>query len=616
MKFNFQNLPEDYKQGLKEAAPILNIALGEDGIPVTLKSGEGLTVSLKDGKAEITCDFKHFFFRGVGILAQNAHKGEFSINEKTGIEKTGIMLDASRNAVMTVDSIKEMLRYLAVMGYGLVMLYTEDTYEVKEYKYFGYMRGRYTYEELKKCDDYADLFGIEMIPCIQALSHLEQYLRWGEAAKIKDTSDILLVGEDETYKFIEATMRAAMAPFRSKRIHLGMDEAWDLGRGKYLDRFGYRQQFEIFCDHLKRVDEIVKLLNAEPILWTSSFRHSCERDGVFRPEIAEQVKKLIPDGYSLCLTHYGENPEGCGQNVTNILSLGVPTSFGGGLWNWQGHYPEWNWAYENIIKSVECCHRNKMNEYVMTSWGNDGHECDPFAILPGLLLTAELCFNESSDTDYLRERFNFLTGGDYDAFFDMANYQNRFEEIDKNYYGNYHRRFMGKKLLWNDVLEGLADSQAIERPLSSHYKANAERFKLLTADTSRWGYLYRQAYRVFNVLAQKTYIAERLTVAYKNGDKEFLHLAASKLFPELKTAFYELYKTDREVWLSNRKVFGWSLHETRYGGMLLRIETAIKRINEYLDGTLDSLPELAEERLDISYNGFGKYNWYNHAYVW
>ena len=56
----------------------------------------------------------------------------------------GIMIDMSRNAIMSVAALKKFFVYLAKMGYKRVMLYTEDTYEVAEEPYLGYMRGRYT----------------------------------------------------------------------------------------------------------------------------------------------------------------------------------------------------------------------------------------------------------------------------------------------------------------------------------------------------------------------------------------------------------------------------------------------------------------------------------------
>ena len=55
----------------------------------------------------------------------------------------GVMIDMSRNAVMSIAGLRRFLPLLKKMGYNCVMLYTEDTYEVDNEPYFGYMRGRY-----------------------------------------------------------------------------------------------------------------------------------------------------------------------------------------------------------------------------------------------------------------------------------------------------------------------------------------------------------------------------------------------------------------------------------------------------------------------------------------
>ena len=45
---------------------------------------------------------------------------------------------------------------------NLLMLYTEETYEVPGDPYFGIYRGRYSREEIREMDDYAQIFGIEL----------------------------------------------------------------------------------------------------------------------------------------------------------------------------------------------------------------------------------------------------------------------------------------------------------------------------------------------------------------------------------------------------------------------------------------------------------------------
>jgi hypothetical protein len=62
-----------------------------------------------------------------------------------------------------------------------------------------------------------------MIPCFEAYGHMSQYLAWDEAGKVKDTASVLLAEEEETYKLLEEMIVALSKPFRSKRIHIGMD---------------------------------------------------------------------------------------------------------------------------------------------------------------------------------------------------------------------------------------------------------------------------------------------------------------------------------------------------------------------------------------------------------
>ena len=112
------------------------------------------------------------------------------------------MLDCSRNAVFTVEKVKSVIRTIAKMGMNVLMLYTEDTYEVPGEPYFGSYRGRYIKAEIQEMDAYASMFGIELVPCIQTLAHLHNALKWPGKNKIKDSTDVLIVGKEETNLYI------------------------------------------------------------------------------------------------------------------------------------------------------------------------------------------------------------------------------------------------------------------------------------------------------------------------------------------------------------------------------------------------------------------------------
>lgn len=208
--------------GLSALCQELGVSLADDGIEVEAVHAAGvLEASCRDGKGRIVFDQRVHFFRALGLWVMHYRKQQtFHHVERHRFDTIGAMFDASRNGVPTVASVQHMLRKMALMGMNLLLLYTEDTFEMEKYPYFGYMRGRYTQAELTACDDYADQLGIEIVPCIQTLAHLTEALKWNYAAEIRDTPDILLAGSDQTYAFIRDMMQSASVPFRSKRIHM------------------------------------------------------------------------------------------------------------------------------------------------------------------------------------------------------------------------------------------------------------------------------------------------------------------------------------------------------------------------------------------------------------
>src|SRR5699024_4059971 len=145
------------------------------------------------------------FFLGFGLLVVRLAEWNniISIVETTQLQAVVSVVDIARNAVMSETAFKSIIHRLAIMRINAAMLYMEDTYEVKGEAYFGYMRGRYSQQELKQYDDYANQLGIELIPCIQTLAHLEEFLKWDAAFKYKDTRGALLLESEPTYDLLE-----------------------------------------------------------------------------------------------------------------------------------------------------------------------------------------------------------------------------------------------------------------------------------------------------------------------------------------------------------------------------------------------------------------------------
>lgn len=599
----------DLLVGVRRLPELLGFAIGEGGITVRAELGERLGVTLKDGVATIYYTKKNQFFRELGVLLEHARKEEeFDLSEDPFFQGISAMIDTSRCGVPTVASVCDMIDYLAVMGYDMVMLYTEDTIHLENRPYFGYMRGRYELSDLREIDDYAYEYGIEAIPCLECYGHMGKYLIWKEARPIKDTNDVLLAREPATFEFLDELISTVSSCFRSKRIHIGMDEAWDMGRGAFLNKHGYVPPFQIFNEYMTELIKITDKYGLTPMMWSDMYYRNCPDVGGYVARdvtLPDEIKNEIPEGVELVFWHYGEVHHCDGYMLKSHKETGHPVIFAGGLWGWIGHFPEHNYAMDTLKFSLDACRQNDVREAMITIWTNDNAECDLFANLFGLSYFAELCFDQTVSKDKLKARFESVTGADYDAFYAMSFYHNSFGEND-DYSEKYSDRFLGKHLFWQDVLEGMFDSYLWSKPMSGHYAASASLMKQYRG--GRWDYLYRFAEYVFDYLAVKTLIAEKLVPAYKAGDKATLAEIANTLLPLLKEKTVAVHTAHKAMWMSNRTMIGWCNMDVRYAGVVARCDTAIELLTRYLDGTDAVIDSLEEEHLPRRYGGFDHYS--------
>ena len=596
MEIKFEGEINSVLNGIKVLGDTLGFEVCQDGIPVKVELGSGnIEVGFKHGNGFIKSKTKNHFFRALGLLVENLQKGkDFHITEEPQFEMNGIMADVSRNAVLTVESIKKLLEIMAVMGLNMMMLYMEDTYEVPGRPYFGYMRGRYSYDELKECDDYANMFGIEIIPCIQTLAHLEQVLKWNYANNMKDTSDILLAECDETYHFIEEMIKAASAPFRSKRIHLGMDEAHNLGLGRYLDKHGYKRRFDIMSSHLNKVKEITDKYGLKPMIWSDMYFRLGSKTGDYydvNAVIPQDVIKEIPDNMGLVYWDYYHNEEDSySVFLRKHKDFGKEVIFAGGIWTWNGICVNYGKTFTATNAALASCKKEGIKMVFATIWGDNGAETNIFNALLGMQLYAEHGYAKEIRRENLKERFEFCTKGKYDAFMELSKADTL--PGQKSDVAN-----PSKYLLWQDILIGMFDRHVEYLQLGQYYSDLQKKMQKHIDENAKWKIVYEMPCKLCSVLSIKSTIGVEIKNCYDRKDTDALRLISQEKLVVLFERVEELRLAHKEQWFKTQKPFGWEIIDIRYGGLLARVNTAITRITEYLNGEVERLEELEAERL-------------------
>ncbi|KAJ1730857.1 hypothetical protein LPJ61_002806 [Coemansia biformis] len=536
---------------------------------------------------------------------------EFTISEKAQFETLALMIDCSRNGVLSVKNIFAMLRNMALMGYTMLQLYTEDTYKVAGEPFFGYLRGGYTQDELRAVDDYAFSMGIEVVPCIQTLGHLGQVLQWPRYAGLRDTSEVILSKLPETYEFLDKLIATVSAPLRSRRIHIGMDEAYGVGEGRFRGLFGTQEGTAIFVEHLSRVHEICQRHGLRPMIWSDMlFCLAAKNNALYayydqsnNPAEAFQKVEGIPHDIDLVFwDYYHTLPEIYARKIQQHRELGCDSPWmAGGAWTWSRLWCYLPFSFESNRASLMAAKSplGRVSSFMLTIWGDEGNECDFFSALPVLLYVANHAHTELDEIDvgFMENSFAAICGGSLGDWMHAS----RLDEIPQNGDAMDVRSQlpsnMSKWILWEDPMLSFMSPQYASMDLDAHYTQIADRLLDCALSSTNSGLsaaapgpvrpryplnrLLRMPGLLARVLSLKCNLRERLALPYQAGDRAaLLQVAETRLRP--------LIEAQRELWLYHRarwhriyKPFGWETLELRYGGLAARLETMYDRIVAY-----------------------------------
>lgn len=558
------------------------------------KKENGLSIEKNGNSIKITFSKKNFACRALGLLKENIHLERFSISEKSRFCMNGIMFDCSRNGVLTVDTIKNSILQLALMGHNTLLLYTEDTYEIPGEPYFGYMRGRYTVSEIQEIDSYAASFGIELIPCIQTLGHFGQILKWDKVySDIVDTPDVLLIDEDKSYDLIEKEIRACRKMFSSKRIHVGMDEAHFMGRGNYYDIHGDTDKEQLFCRHLEKVIELCDKYGFRPMIWGDMplrINGCSEYSDGSVPSQKTRINAKIPDSVDyIYWDYYSTTRERYHELLQAHIKLSNNIIFCGGAWRWSNFTSRITHSLCASNLALDECVSQGIKEVFVTLWGDNGSEASAFASWPVVQLYAERGFYDKVDNEHLSRRFKTCTGGDFEDFCLLEKINCPCDQLDKQ--GN-----SAKFLLYQDPLLGVFDYY-VKSGFNSYYAALANKLRDCIERNGKLGYIFENAVKLCEVLSIKSELGLQIKSAYDYDDRVKLESIVKTDLPGAIAKLKEFRKTFKKQWNCENKVFGYEVIDIRFGALIQRLESSMERITEYLSGDVKSLPELENERL-------------------
>lgn len=600
-RFELKQVPAELKAGLAavKADHPGRFGAGRDAVALSFVAEPGAgadTLSAEAGKGGVTVRYgaRSTAFRALGRLLAARSRADLAFTERSGFTMRGLMADCSRNGVLRREAAEAFLRRAALMGVNMLMFYTEDTYEVPGEPFFGYLRGGFTQAEMKALDDYADSLGVELIPCIQALAHLEQTLQWDPMFKYRDTNHILLAGDDDTYAFIRRCVKAASACVRSRRIHLGMDEAHGLGSGRFKEKFGDKPPFEIINEHLARVRDICREEGLKPMIWSDMyFRLGSKTHGYYDMEwqIPKEIVANIPKDVQLVYwDYYHADVETYRKMIAFHRQLGSEPVMGGGIWTWSHMWCALPWSFTAVKACMQASREEGLTEVFMTMWGDDGMEVDLFSSLPGIQYFCEQAFGAKDPLKAAKKNFEGSCGCPFEPWV-RASGVDSVPAIERP---EMSKTAVGRALLWQDPALAILDPVLGEANLRPWYGRLA---KDLAAAAKAGGLAKRLEFpaAIAAALELKAHLRRDLAKAVKKGDRKAVKALVKADLVPLRARVEALWKRHRQMWMETYKPFGWEVIEGRYGFVMTRLATLQERLEAWAAGRLESLPELEAE---------------------
>ena len=278
--------------------------------------------------------------------------------------------------------------------------------------------------------------------------------------------------------------------------------------------------------------------------------------------------------------------------------------FAGGSWIWNGISHNYSKTYACTKAALSTCKKYNIKEVLCTAWMDNGAETPMDALLPGLALFSHLDFHRDYDETILKQEFRNCTGGKFDDFMALDN----FDSLFLNTKENKEAQNPSKYLLYQDPMLGIFDYHVKESGVNtkSYYQNIQKYMKECAKKAGKYQLLFSFYEKLAAVLADKADLGMCIKSAYDRLDRAALKDISQNVIPEIICNLTDMKSSREKIWMNDAKPFGYETLDIKIGGVITRLKSTGYRIDNYLNGNVLRLEELEEERLPYFTKGMDK----------
>lgn len=275
----------------------------------------------------------------------------------------GVMLDVSRDKVPTMATLRAIVDQLAAWKLNHLELYFEHTFATAGHEEVWRGADPYTAEDLLALQDYCAARGVELSANQNTLGHFERWLRHDTYRHLAIAPDgfewlfgihrpplTLDPAKPEAFALVADILGQLVPLLRSPRVHVGMDEPWELPPARRGEWAGW----------LNRLRTLPVLDGRELLVWG-------DVPGA-HPELLAQV----PQGVTVCEWGY-EADHPFAPRLDRLAAAGVAAWACPGTSSWLSVTGRAPVMMANVANAAIAAVRCGATGLLVTDWGDMGH---------------------------------------------------------------------------------------------------------------------------------------------------------------------------------------------------------------------------------------------------
>jgi len=361
----------------------------------------GYRLSVAPGAIEVEGADEEGAFRGLTTLARlvaDARAGSgrlpaLEVEDAPAFAHRAVSLDVNRDKVYRLETLFELVDLMAELKLNQLQLYLEHAFAYRGHEVVWRDASPYTPDDVRALDDYCHARFVELVPNQNSLAHLHRWLvhdRYRGLAECPDGVEhpfsferqpfSLCPTDPRSLELVASLFDELLPNFRSRTLHVGLDEPMDVGQGRSRAACLERGVGRVFLEYLQSIHALAAERGCAMQFWS---------DWIL--QYPELIEELPADSIAMV---WGYEADHDFARPLELLGRRLERHYVcPGTSSWNSITGRTANALANLEAASRAGVRAGSEGYLVADWGDNGHWQPLPVSLPGLVKAAAEAWN-------------------------------------------------------------------------------------------------------------------------------------------------------------------------------------------------------------------------------